>query len=101
MHRPIIVKLIHTKDKPQIFSSAKNLKTYNETRRSYDEYSPYVYVTEHLPTKFQQQGKLLLPEFKEAKRNKQSAYWRVIDDNYYLFVDGVKINLPKENAEKR
>ena len=101
MHRPIIVKLINTQDKNRIFSFAKNLKTFNETRRSYDEYFPYVYVTEHLPAKFQKLRKLLLPEFKEAKRNKQSAYCRAIDGNYCLLVDGVKINLPKENAEKR
>ena len=100
MHRPIIVKLINTQDKNRIFNSAKNLKTYNEMRRSYDEYFPYVYVTEHLPAKFQKQRKLLLNEFKEAKRNKQSAYWRAVDGNYCLFVEGVKINLPKENAEK-
>ena len=101
MHRPIIAKLINTQDKNRIFSPAKNLKIYNKTRRSYDEYSPYVYVTEHLPANFQKQRKLLLPEFKEAKRNKLSAYWRAINGNYCLFVDGVKINLPKENTEKR
>ena len=59
MHRPIIVKLFNTQDKNRIFSSAKNLKTYNKTRRSNDEYSPYVYVTEHPPAKFQKQRKLL------------------------------------------
>ena len=101
MHRPIIVKLIYTQDEQRIFSSAKNLKTFNETRRIYDGYSPYVYVTERLPAKFLKQRKLLLPEFKEAKRNKQSAYWRVTDGNYCLFVDGIKINLPKDNAEQR
>ena len=40
VHRPIIVKLTSTQDKNRIFSSAKNLKTYNETRRSYNEHSP-------------------------------------------------------------
>ena len=61
-----------------------------------------MYVTEHLPSKFQKQRKLLLHEFKEAKRNKQSAYWRAIMAIIVcLFVDGVKRNLPKESAEKR
>ena len=101
VHRPIIVKLTSTQDKNRIFSSAKNLKTYNETRRSYDEHSPYVYVTEHLPAKFQQQRKLLLPDFKEAKRKKQPTYWRAIDGNYCLFVDGDKIDLPKKTPKNR
>ena len=101
MHRLIIVKLINNQDKNRIFRSAKNLKTFNETRRSCNEYSPYVYVTEHLPAKFQEQRKLLMSEFKEAKRNNQSAYWRAFDGSYCLFVDGVAINLPKKTSKKR
>ena len=101
MHRPIIVKLINTQDKNRIFRLAKNLKTYNETRRSCNEYSPYVYVTEHLPAKFQEK-KLLLPEFKEAKRNKQSVYWRAIDGNYCLFVCSWRRNkLTKKTSKNR
>ena len=53
------------------------------------------------PQNFKNKKKLLLPEFKEAKHNKHSAYWRAIDGNYCLFVDGAEIKLPKENAEKR
>ena len=101
IHWPIIVKLINTQDKNRNFSSAKNLKTFNETRRSYDEYFHYVYVAEHLPAKYQKRRKLFLPEFKGAKRNKKSAYWKAIDGNYCLFVDGVTINLPKQNTETR
>ena len=65
MHRPIIVKLINTQDKNRIFSSAKNLKTFNKTRRSYDEYSPYVYVTEHLAAKFQNKENYSCPNSKK------------------------------------
>ena len=66
MHWPIIVNLLNTQDKHKMFSSAKNLKTFNETRRSYDEYSPYVCVTEHLPAKFSKTKKITLARIQRS-----------------------------------
>ena len=100
VHRPIIVKLTSTQDKNPIFSSAQNLKTYDETRRSYDEHSPYVYVTEHLPanrvyTVRENQGKTYLfgdgqgksgrvREFNEKVREKLEKVREIFLESSYL-----------------
>jgi len=56
-------------DKNLIFKNAKNLKDYNKKLKQNHEFSPYVYVSEHLPAKFQCQRKLLLDEYKRARKN--------------------------------
>ena len=61
--RPIIVKLLTMQDKTLIFNSAKHLKTYNSERISEDATSPHIFITEHLPKKFQEQRKRRLPVF--------------------------------------
>ena len=71
VHRPIIVKLLTTNDKNVIFKNAKNLKVYNNQSKKENSTNPTIYVTEHVPHKFQQQRKLLLPQFKEAKKTKK------------------------------
>ena len=45
------------------------------------------YSTGHLPAKFQEQRKLLLPYYKEAKKNKKKTMWKALDGNYTLFID--------------
>ena len=89
--RPIIVKLLTMQDKTLIFNSAKHLKAYNSKRISEDATSPHIFITEHLPKKFQEQRKRLLPVFKDAKRRQQKTYWKAVNGNYVLFVNGKKV----------
>ena len=63
-------------DKNLIFKKLKNLKAYNIEKKQGRDFNPYVYVSEHLPVKFQEQRKLLLNEYKEAKKNKNKALGR-------------------------
>jgi len=48
-----------------------------------------VFITEYLPEKFKQQRKQLIPKFKEARAKK--LVWKVLDENYTLFVDDKQI----------
>ena len=86
VYKPIIVKLLTMSDKNEIFKNAKNLKDYNNQLKEDNYNNPTVYITEHLPHKFQQQRKLLLPQFKEAKKKKQKAVWKALNGNYTLFM---------------
>ena len=71
IHRSIIVKLLTMNDKQQIFQHVKNLKACNAERQLKENESLYIHINEHLPKKFQEQRKLLLPAYKEAKKNKK------------------------------
>ena len=62
-------------DKCTIFRNLVHLKKYNENQKS--NFKQTVYVTEHLPEALLKQKKLLMPQFKLARLNKQKAYWRV------------------------
>ena len=86
--RPIIIKVNTIFDKRLVFASAKHLKSYNANQ----ENDSKVYITEHLPATFLKQRKQLLPNFKEAKQLKKKTTWRILNDDYCLFVDGVKVN---------
>ena len=92
--RFIIVKLFTKNDKNLIFKFLKNLKFYNIARKVEDNTTPYIYVTEHLPKKFQDQRNRLLPIFNEARKNNQKTIWKATDGNYTLFVDGKRIDPP-------
>jgi len=61
-------------DKNIIFNKVKNLKTYNNELKCNDKQHPNVYITEHLPLKFQQQRKRLLNAFKEARENNKKLF---------------------------
>ena len=87
--RPIIIKLANAADKRQIFGNLKNLKSYNESRKALNLYC--VFVTEHLRKKFLQERKLLLPEFKEARRMTSKTVWRAEKGHYVLYIDGIKV----------
>ena len=87
--RPIIIKLTNEADKRKIFGNLKNLKSYNESRKALN-LNP-VFVTEHLPKKFQQERKLLLPKFKEARRMNRKTVWRAEKGHYVLYIDGIKV----------
>ena len=65
--RPILVKLNSVFDKRAIFSSIKNLQTYNTTLSCQDDspiQSRRVYITEHLPVAFIDQRNRLLQRLK-------------------------------------
>ena len=92
--RPIIVKLSSYNDKKLIMTSLKNLKQYNEERKSriYPECNS-VYVTEHLPRALIQQKKTLLPAFKNAKKLGKKVSWKIEQLNYCLYIDNVKYSI--------
>ena len=71
IHRPIIVKLLTIQGKRMIYKSVKNLKVYNDRLKSEQKPQPYVYVSDHLPQSFENQRKVLLPYFREARKHKQ------------------------------
>ena len=51
------------------------------------------YITDHLLAKFQEQRKLLLSHYKEAKNNKKKTMWKALDGNYTLFIDNKQVDL--------
>ena len=90
-------------DKRAIFSSIKNLPTYNTTLSCQDDspiQSRRVYITEHLPMAFIDQRNRLLPTFKKAKLLKKNTSWRIVGGDYCLFVNGVKITELDDLEEK-
>ena len=42
---------------------------------------------------FQKQQKLLLPYYKDAKKNKKKTVGKALDGNYTLFIDNKKVDL--------
>ena len=92
--RPIIVKLVHTKDKNLIHQNLRELKSFNEEKKKSIVNARPVYITDHLPELFLRQKKALLPQFKQARKNKQKVFWRVENGNYVLFINDEKIYAP-------
>ena len=93
VHRPIIVKLLTIHDKNLIFKSAINPGQYNAMRKESGSTNLNTYITDHLPAKFQEQQKFLLPYYKEAKKNKKKIMWKALDGNYTLFIDNKQVDL--------
>ena len=93
--RPIVIKLVNMQDKSRIFQSAKHLRTYNEKLKKEVNKSLYVYICDHLPTKFQQQRKNLLPFYKKAKEKNQKTIWKAVNGEYCLYVDDEKVEIPR------
>ena len=85
--RPIIIKLTNAADKQKIFDNLKNIKSYESTKALNLN---SVFVAEHLPEKFQQQQKLLLPEFKVRRMN-QKTVWRAEEGHYVSYIDAIKV----------
>ena len=92
--RPIIVKLVHTKDKNLIYQNLHESKSFNEEKKKSIVNARPVYITHHLPELFLRQKKALLPQFKQARKNKQKVFWRVENGNYVLFINDEKIYVP-------
>ena len=88
VNRPVIIKLAKEIDRRIIFSKLKNLKHYNEARKSQNK-RPH-YITEHLPKQFQVEGKALLPHFKEARRLNKKTSWKAENGHYNLYIENVK-----------
>ena len=89
--RPLIIKLPDTFEKHLIMSSLGNLKDYNHARNQNNSVKqPPVFITEHLPQLFQKHRKMLMPQFKRARRERKRTYWKPVDGLYCLFVDNVK-----------
>ena len=73
--RPIIVNLLHTKDKNLIYQNLRELKSFNEEKKKSIVNARPVYITDHLPELFLRQKKALLPQFKQARKNKQKVFF--------------------------
>ena len=86
---PIIIKLTNAAEKQKIFGNLKNFKSYDETRKALN-LNP-VFVTEHLPKKFQQERKLLLLEFKEARRMNRKTVRKTEKGHYVLYINGIEV----------
>ena len=87
--RLIIIKVATMLDKARITGSLRKLKAYNENRitKSPNENLPYVYVSDHLPKICQQQKRNLLPQFKEARKNRQKTSRKIINGDYSLLIN--------------
>jgi len=78
-------------DKYQFTQNLKILKFYNETRTATRRTAPYVFVTDHLQKELQKQKRELIPLFKAARKNKQKTEWKLLDSEYCLFIEGIRV----------
>ena len=86
-------------DKEKVTKSLTNLKYYNQQRKPAENKVPYVYDTDNLPKVFELQKKMLLPQFKLARKQNRKTYWRVVDAKYCLFVERKMITPPEDNSQ--
>ena len=70
------------------------MKSYNEKRRSENNYSPYVCATEDLSKELQLQRSKLISVFCDPRRNERKTMWKLIGSEYCLLVDGKRMHLP-------
>ena len=92
--RPVIIKFTNVADKHTVFLHVKNLKRYNEAR-CLENLQPQ-YITEHLPKKFVEERKKIMPAFKEARLQSKTTAWRVENGHYALYIDNQRAPLPVE-----
>ena len=90
VNRPIIIKLYNSDDKHWL-SRLKFLKSYNDKRYAENREAKPVFVTEHLPTPYYEQKKALMSLFKKARNENKKTSWAVINGDYSLLVDGVRV----------
>ena len=90
MNRPVIIKLTNSFDKHLIFKSLKNLKLYTDNWNVKPKSQHYTYITEHLPRELQLQKKRLLPLYKKVRQEGKKTTWKIMGDEYQLYIDGVK-----------
>ena len=70
------------------------MKSYNALLRERN-LNP-IYITEHLPKKFQLECKKLLPYNKEAKFNYKKVAWKAENGHYLLDINDAKVELPSQ-----
>ena len=93
IQRSIIIKLTNLFDKQLIYKSLKNLKLYNNELNLTSRLPGYIYVTDHLPIEMLQQKKKLLPLFNKANQEGKRTSWKVVADEYCLYIDGINVNV--------
>ena len=93
IQRPIIVKLTYLFDKQLIYKSLKNLKLYNNELNLKPRFPGYIYVTDHLPIEMLQQKNKLLLLFNKARQEGKRTSWKVVADEYRLYIDGINVNV--------
>ena len=76
-------------NKQNFVKNLKHLKEYNEKR---PPTTKYVYATEHLPIELQRQKKKLIPLYKKAKEENKKTVLKIVDCEYCLFVDDVRVH---------
>ena len=87
----LIIKLTNLFDKQLIYKSLKNLKLYNNELNLKPRLPGYIYVTDHLPIEMLQQKKKLLSLFDKARQEGKRASWKVVADEYRLYIDGINV----------
>ena len=90
---PIIVKLTNLFDQQLIYKSLKNLKLYNNELNLKPRLPGYINVTDHLPIEMLQQKNKLFPLYNKAKQEGKRALWKVVADEYRLYIDGIIVNV--------
>ena len=99
VNRPIIIKFQNVEDKEKVTKFLTNLKHYNQQRKPAENKVPYVCITDLLPKVFELQKKMLLPQFKLARKQNKKTYWLIVDAKYCLFVKGKIITSPEDNSQ--
>ena len=101
--RPVIIKLNSLFDKKTTFLCVKHLKSYNASQSATNVSIDHlrtrptaIYVTDHLLAAFLPQRQRLLPFYKQAKLSKKKTPWRIVGNDYCLFIDGLKVADPAE-----
>ena len=91
INRPIIFKVANNSDKQMILNSLKNLRGYNEDKKSDNSKATKIYVTEHLPKTLYEEKKRLLPQYHKAQSEKKRVDWCIQNGKYCLYVEGKKV----------
>ena len=91
VNRPIIIKLYNYNDKHWLFSRLKFLKSYNDKRKAENCEAKPIFVIDHLPKPYYEQKKALMPKFKKARQEYKKTSWAIINGNYSLLVNGVRL----------
>ena len=93
IQRPIIIKLTNLFEKQLTWKYLNNLKLYNNELNVKPRLRGYIYVTDHLPIEMLQQKKKLLPLFNKARQKGKGASWKVVADEYRLYIHGINVTI--------
>ena len=87
--RGIIVRFSDMRHKDEVMDNLFRLKNYNQNNDG-----SKIYVQEQLPERMAKQRKMLIPKFKQARKEKKKTRW-AIDKNtadYVLYISKIKID---------